>query len=336
MCELTVCIVTWNSAKYIAKCLKCLSNQSLMDFELLVIDNNSSDNTVEIVRNVYPSSKIIINKKNVGFCGGHNLGITISKGQYYMPLNADIFMENDYLKIMINSIKNNKNKIGMVSGKLLRYDPNAQVKTDIIDSAGVYFCRNRRSLDRGSEEKDVGQYDNIEYVFGASGAAPLYNKKMLNDIRVNNQYFLQYFFAYREDVDLCWRAQHRNWKCIYNPNALAYHVRTNTPLKRNQMSKFVNMHSVKNRILLELQNETFYGFLKDGIVFVSYDLFILIAVIIRERSSLPAFVFIIKNLKEIISVRKQIISRSIVNKKILNKWFGRQKAIPIHNTNLKE
>lgn len=328
MIDLTVCIVTWNSQRHIKNCLDSLRNQTLKDFELIVVDNASKDKTVYIIETECPKAKIIKNKNNLGFCGGHNLGIKLSKGHYYLPLNPDIYLEPNFLSSMLDTIKSG-NRIGMVSGKLLRFDPDKQIKTEIIDSTGVYFQRNRRSLDRGAEERDIGQYNHMEYVFGASGAAPLYNKKMLEDIKINGEYFLEYFFAYREDVDLAWRAQHRNWKCIYTPSAVAFHVRHNTPLKRNEMSELVNMHSVKNRLLLELQNETRYGLLRDGFIFVIYDLIIFIVVLIKERSSLPAFKFILKNFMEIKKIRKQIMDRNLANDKEMLQWFGRKKSFPI-------
>lgn len=329
MPKVTVCIVTWNSEKYIEKCLRCINNQSFQDFELLVIDNNSLDKTLEIVKKVSPNAKIIKNTKNLGFCGGHNLGIKKSKGIYYMPLNPDVFAERDFLLHMVEAMESFGDKVGAVSGKLLRFDPIKEVKTNIIDSTGIYFKKNRRSLDRGAEEIDNGQFNKVEYVFGASGAAPLYRKEMLEDIKINDQYFLEYFFAYREDVDLAWRAQHRNWKCIYYPKALAYHVRNNTPRKRKQMSNLVNMHSVKNRILLLLQNETPYGFLKDGWLFISYDIAIFFYVLYKERTSLKAYKYILQNFKEILDVRKKIFEKSLINQKDFIKWFGRMQSKPV-------
>ncbi|WP_335575942.1 glycosyltransferase family 2 protein [Neobacillus vireti] len=329
MVIVTVCIVTWNSAKYIRNALNSINQQSYKDFELLIIDNNSTDNTIEIVKEITPLAKIVENKKNLGFCGGHNLGISLSGGDYYMPFNPDIVAEPDFLEQMVKAIETS-DKCGSVSGKLLRFDPLINQKTNIIDSTGVYFKKNRRSLDRGSEEVDRGQYNKAEFVFGASGAAPLYRKEMLEDIKIDNQYFLEYFFAYREDVDLAWRAQHRGWNCIYYPKAVAYHVRHNTPLKRSQMSNLVNMHSVKNRILLLLQNETKYGLFKDGWYFLPYDFLILFYTVFRERTSVPGFVFIIKNLKLIFKVRKQIIQSSVIKERDFNKWFGR-----IDSVNLK-
>lgn len=329
MAKVSIGIVTWNSSRYIKKCLELLNAQTYKDIELIIIDNNSEDNTIQIIENTSPQAKIIKSKENLGFCGGHNLGIDLSIGQYYMPYNPDIFAEENYVEEMVKAIEHSDD-IGSVSGKLLRYDPASNRKTNIIDSTGVFFQKNRRSLDRGSEELDVGQFEIMEYVFGASGAAPLYRKKALEDIRIGNEYFLEYFFAYREDVDLAWRLQHRAWKCIYTPKGVAFHVRTNTPLKRKEMSDLVNMHSVKNRMIMLLQNETKLGLIYDGFIFLSYELMIFMYIFIKERTSLPAYSFIFKNRKEILANRKKIIQGSKVTSKELHQWFGKVQKIDIN------
>ncbi|WP_139293560.1 glycosyltransferase, partial [Mycobacterium tuberculosis] len=186
--KLTVAIVTWNSGKFMRSCLEGLKDQTFKNFELLIVDNNSSDNTINIVRSEYPTAKIIINKDNLGFCGGHNIGIKNSIGEYYMPYNPDIIADENFLYKMLEAIEL-EDDIGSVSGKLLRYDLKNNCKTNIIDSTGIYFKKNRRSLDRGAEEVDVGQYEDAQYVFGPSGAAPLYRRSMLESIKLDNQYF---------------------------------------------------------------------------------------------------------------------------------------------------
>lgn len=329
MTILSVGIVTWNSEQYIERCLSCLKDQSFQDFELIVVDNGSVDSTVSIIKKIYPSANLIINKENTGFCGGHNLAIKESTGKFYMPYNPDIFAEPTFLEKMIDAATTG-NMIGSISGKLLRFDPVENKKTKIIDSTGIYFKKNRRSLDRGAESLDVGQYDNKEYVFGASGAAPLYSKEMLEDIKINDQYFLEDFFAYREDVDLAWRAQLKGWTCVYNYEAVAYHVRNNTPEKRKQMSNFVNMHSVKNRIIMLLQNESKQGFLKHGWYFIPYDLMIIAYVLLKERSSITGLKYISKNLKLIKSRRSLIRNTSEVDNKAFLQWFGIKTSEPLN------
>src|SRR5678815_4753810 len=114
----------------------------------------------------------------------------------------------------------------------------------------------RDSLDRGADEPDRGQFDKAEDVFGPSGAAALYRLKALQDTAINEQYFDEDFFAYREDADLAWRCRLLGWTSIYVPTAVALHRRRVTPERRNKIPKEINYHSVKNRFLLRFNNMT--------------------------------------------------------------------------------
>ena len=127
-------------------------------------------------------------------------------------------------------------------------------KTNIIDSTGIYFTPNMRHLDRGAEEIDCGQYDRLQYVFGATGAAAFYRRSFIDDVSVEGEFFDEEFFAFREDADLSWRAQVLGWKCLYLPTAVAWHVRRVTPERRKDLPLIINWHSAKNRFLMRGKN----------------------------------------------------------------------------------
>ncbi len=127
-------------------------------------------------------------------------------------------------------------------------------KTNIIDSTGIYFTPNMRHLDRGAEEIDRGQYDRVQYVFGASGAAAFFRRDFIEAVSVEGEFFDEDFFAFREDGDLAWRAQVMGWKCLYTPAAVAWHVRRVTPERRKDLPLVINWHSAKNRFLMRGKN----------------------------------------------------------------------------------
>ena len=127
-------------------------------------------------------------------------------------------------------------------------------RTNIIDSTGIYFTRNMRHLDRGAEEIDRGQFDRMQYVFGASGAAAFFRRDFIEDVSVEGEFFDEEFFAFREDGDLAWRAQVMGWKCLYVPTAVAWHVRRVTPERRKDLPLVINWHSAKNRFLMRGKN----------------------------------------------------------------------------------
>ena len=148
-------------------------------------------------------------------------------------------------------------KIGTVCGKLLAMTATFDIPAKpLVDSTGIYFNPMLRHLDRGSQEVDNGHYLKHEYVFGATAAAALYRREMIDNISLDGEFFDSDFFVYREDADVAWRAQLLGWRCIYTPSAVGHHVRTVTPANRRSIPAVINMHSVKNRFLMRVKNTT--------------------------------------------------------------------------------
>ena len=146
-------------------------------------------------------------------------------------------------------------KIGTVCGKLLTMTSHFEIpERPVVDSTGIYFNPMLRHLDRGSQEVDNGEYLQYEFVFGATAAAALYRRAMIDDISLDGEFFDSDFFVYREDADVAWRAQLMGWKCLYAPYARGYHVRKVLPGNRRALPPEINMHSVKNRFLMRIKN----------------------------------------------------------------------------------
>ena len=140
-------------------------------------------------------------------------------------------------------------------GKLLTMTSHFEIPAKpVVDSTGIYFNPMLRHLDRGSQEVDNGHYLQYEYVFGATAAAALYRRAMIEDISLDGEFFDSDFFVYREDADVAWRAQLMGWKCLYAPYARGYHVRKVLPGNRRALPPEINMHSVKNRFLMRIKN----------------------------------------------------------------------------------
>ena len=197
---------------------------------------------------------MIYNESNVGFAAGQNQAIRASTGEWVLCLNPDVVLSPDFVSQLVAAGEAHPRR-RQLCGKLLRWDPAAeQHKTNIIDSTGIYFTRNMRHLDRGAEETDNGQYDRVQYVFGASGAAAMFRREFIEAVSVEGQFFDEEFFAFREDGDLAWRAQVMGWKCLYTPAAVAWHVRRVTPERRADLPLVINWHSVKNRFLMRGKN----------------------------------------------------------------------------------
>ena len=195
-------------------------------------------------------------------------------------------------------------------------------KTNIIDSTGIYFTPNMRHLDRGAEEIDHGQYDRLQYVFGASGAAAFFRRSFIDDVSVEGEFFDEEFFAFREDGDLAWRAQLLGWKCLYVPTAVAWHVRRVTPERRKDLPLIINWHSAKNRFLMRGKNAS--GWLCWRLFFPVFwrDLMTFGYAAVRDRRLLSAVTYWWKARESIRRKRRGIQSRRRVSDRELVWWFS--------------
>ena len=314
----SVVVVTYNSAPVIETCLESIHTQTYRALEILIIDNASTDQTARLVADTDLSPRLIENEANVGFAAAHNQGIRLSRGAYYLALNPDVVMAKDFVDRLVSAARTNPG-VGSVSGKLVR--PETGRGAPLLDSTGIYMTPALRHLDRGSGELDHGQFDRRQYVFGASGAAALYRRAMLDDIAFDGQYFDEDFFVYREDADLAWRAQLRGWSCLYTPDAIAHHERRVVPERRRELPEAINRHSVKNRFLLRINNVSFLEFLALFVPILVRDLCVFGYVLLVERSSLPGLWFIVQNLARLLKKRRAILSRRTASRRELLRWF---------------
>jgi GT2 family glycosyltransferase len=314
----SVAVVTYNSARVIATCLHSIRAQTYRRLEVLIIDNASTDATLRVIEDTGLSLRLLENKTNLGFAGAHNQAIRLSQGAYYLALNPDVIMAKDFVERLVSGALLNP-RVGSVSGKLVRAEPREGAA--LLDSTGIYMTPALRHLDRGSGESDQGQYECRQYVFGASGAAALYRRAMLDDIAFDGQYFDEDYFAYREDADLAWRAQLRGWRCLYTPDAIARHERRVVPERRRELPEVINRHSVKNRFLLHINNLSFLEFLALFVPIVFRNICVIGYVDLVERSSLSGLWFIVQNLARLLRKRRVILSRRTASRRELLEWF---------------
>src|SRR6516164_1510353 len=318
----SVLIVTWNSAPYIEKCFASIDRQQYRDLEVVVVDNASTDATADLLRSREAKWHVIYNPQNVGFAAGQNQAIRTAHGDWLLCLNPDVLLAEDFIVRLFEALSRHA-EAGAICGKLLRWDRSAEVeRTQIIDSTGIYFTRNMRHLDRGAEETDNGQYDRLEWVFGATGAAAMFRRPFVEAVSVDGEFFDEDFFAFREDADLAWRAQLMGWKCLYVPSAVAWHVRRVTPERRQQLPHEINWHSVKNRFLMRGKNAS--GWLCRRLFWpVAWrDLMIFGYTLVRDRRLLSALVYPLRNFARVRDKRKLIQQRRRISDRHLLWWFN--------------
>jgi GT2 family glycosyltransferase len=209
---ISIVVLNWNGQQVVEKCLKSLQEQTYDLLELIVVDNASTDGSAELVEKGFPDVKLIVNKTNLGFGGGNNVGIKASQGRYIMMLNNDTRLDSKCIEELRTSIEKDDRYGACASKILLEYEDN------LIDAAGIVVCPDGLSIGRGRLEKG-NTYDEEAEVFFASDCACLYRREMLEDIGLYDEDF----FAYADETDMGWRAQLAGWKCIYNPKAVVYH-----------------------------------------------------------------------------------------------------------------
>jgi GT2 family glycosyltransferase len=214
----SVIVLTFNGKDYVDSCLSSILEQSYSNTEVIVVDNASSDRTVDLVEQQFPSVTLIRNSSNLGFAAGNNIGIRKANGSYIAVLNQDTKADSQWLEELVR-VANSNDRIGTCAPKVLRMDEPTK-----IDSAGLLLFKDLAVVNRGLGETDVGQYECEEEVFGPYGAAALYRREMLDEIGL---YDADYFLLHEED-DLAWRARFAQWKCIYVPASRVYHAHSAT------------------------------------------------------------------------------------------------------------
>ncbi len=195
----------------------------------------------------------------------------------------------------------------------------------------MYFTPNFRHLDRGSKRQDTGQYDEAAYVVGCTAAACLYRRSMIEDISISGEFFDSDFFAYREDADVAWRAQLLGWRALYVPAAVGWHVRSVVPQNRVSLPAAINRHSVKNRWLLRIKNTTPTLYRLFWWRVTLRDMVVIGGCILREWSSLGAFLDVMKLWNRTWAKRRLIMLRKQASDREMAAWFSFQPvSFPVH------
>lgn len=211
---LSVIIPNWNGLRLLPTCLTAMRQQTLQNFETIVVDDGSSDGSLEFLAREFPEVRVIPQEKNGGFAHAVNAGIRAARGEIVVLLNNDTEADPHWLEEIVIAFHRNP-RAGMVACKLRLFD-----KRDQIHSAGDFIRVDGIPGNRGVWEQDCGQFEDSTGVFGPCGGAAAYRKSMLDEIGILDEELVTYL----EDVDLNWRARLAGYACAYAPRAIVYHM----------------------------------------------------------------------------------------------------------------
>ncbi|MFZ6035720.1 MAG: glycosyltransferase family 2 protein [Patescibacteria group bacterium] len=252
--DTAVIILNWNGRCHLQDCLSTVLAQRTHRQRVMVVDNGSTDDSVVLLRQMFPTVQIIQTGKNLGFAEGNNVGIRQAlqdpQIRYIAVLNNDTAVDGRWLESLIAVAEADKH-IGAVGSRMMRF-----YERDVFDSAGDFVLAGTlKVVTRGAGERDRGQYRAVEECFSARGGAALYRREMLEDVRLGHDYFDSHYFAYAEDSDLSIRARLRSWKIMYAPDAVVYHKVSATT--KTLSSDFMRYHTGRNRVLTTMKNLPF-------------------------------------------------------------------------------
>jgi len=305
--DVSIVVVSKDSAADLPVSLEAAAAQGGVRVETVLVDNASTDGSREAAAVFGAAVRVVALPTNLGFAAAMNAGIAATTGRYVLALNPDCRLEPDFAAVLSRRLDApDAADVGSASGRLYRATGSGLARTDRLDSAGIRFTASGRHFDRGAGEIAAGRFETEEEIAGASGAAGFYRRTALEDARISTGIFDEDFFLYREDADLAWRLRRLGWRCLYVPGAVAAHRRVNTPERRRKMSAEANRHSVKNRFLLRLNNQTAGEALATAVPTFARDLVVLGACLTVERSSLPAFSWLWRNRKRLWAKRREI------------------------------
>ena len=238
--KVSIVIPTWNSLKWLPECLEGVFSQTFEDFEVILVDNGSSDDTLAYVQHHYPQVRIHTFGTNRGFAAAVNAGVQLARGEYVVLLNADTHPRPEWLAALVRVMDSGPPAIGCLASKMLTMaDPT------IIDAAGDllswYGSTRKRGHGRPAEE-----FTEIDDVFSPCGGAALYRRSFLDEVG----YYDERFFAYLGDVDVGLRGRLLGYRCLFVPTAEILHHGHGAGIPQGRYVRFIT----RNRLLLLTKN----------------------------------------------------------------------------------
>ena len=327
----SIVILNWNSRGYLQQCLEALGKQSFRSFEVVCIDNGSTDDSREWLDSTDCFAiagvpvKVYYNDINTGFAAGMNRGMRAAEGEWVIALNVDVFPAEDFLEQTERVIASYP-EAAMIGPKVYRYDGGP---TETVICTSVWPTAHM------SVVTDVEEADEERYVFGPAGCCPIFARRALDDAQLEAfltgarevQYYDEVYFAYGEDVDLYFRLNLLGHRCIYAPAAKVWHVHSGT-------QDGIRWHTKSTATITRLAANAWFTWLKNcsGYIFWKYlPLIVCLPVLMSIRlltlrpgaawAPLAAYARIMRFLPRMLRIRRYIQDRRSIGNAYIKTLF---------------
>ncbi len=330
-------LVVRNGQKYIRLCLDAIKKQDYQNLELNIWDNNSDDDTREIIKKEYSEFHLIEHPTNLATWGGHEKLLQYSHGIYIVAISVDIIMQQDFVTRSVYILENDI-EIGALQPKIYQYSITTGgdwTPKKTLDTCGFKIFRSRRVINVGHGEEDKGQYDGDgepQEIFAVEGAVPVLRRSALEDIRINHKFTDEDFWWYTDDVDFAWRMRLFGWRQVYAPSVVAYHDRQTTKSLRKSRLEFIKIRrqipffkralDYRNTILMLIKNDHLSNIIRDLPYILKRHIPLWGYFLIFEPKMIFQLITVVRLLPRMVQKRRAIMRRARIGSADMRRWFS--------------
>jgi hypothetical protein len=313
--RVSIIIVNWNGKENLKTCLDSLALQSFKDFEVILLDNASSDGSAEFMEKFYPWVRLIKSDMNLGFAKGNNKGFEFAKGEYIVTLNNDTEADSHWLGELVRCLDEHP-EAGFCASKMLNF-----YNRQLIDRAGDYYTIAGTAVMNGANEFDGEKFNRKHYIFGACAGGAIYKRRMIEEIG----FFDEDFYILHEDVDLDFRAQLTDYKCVFVPTALLYHKSGSSLKKVSSKSLYYGYRNLEFVYIKNFPTILMVYFLVFHLIYFFLS-FLISLFILKPHIFIKAKFDVIMNLNVLLKKRRIIqknrkVSNSYLFSVLLKDWI---------------
>ncbi len=312
----SIVILNYNAGKLLDDCIHSIHKTEKVNFEIILVDNASTDKSYKEYTQKFPDVNLIENSKNLGYCEGNNVGIRATKGEFVVVLNPDTIVNPTWLHELLHAYK--KNGEGIYQPKIL-----ATTDHDMLLSSGQFIQLFGFGYSRGKGETHIEGSNNIEKIGYASGTCIFTSKKIIEKLNL----FDPFLFAYHDDLDLCWRASMLGINSFYVPSSVIFHPIEGYSFKWSKF-KFYLMERNRQYCLLTHFSKSSYFKMLPSLILVDFAVSLFYLKKGMFGTKIRTSLNILKNLTKISKKYQEIQSTRILSDKEIIKIFQDKIQVP--------